>query len=431
MSSSTSSLTSSSSSTSSSETEEALTVSSDENLEQEDNLELTGETIKHYNVICEIGRGSFSIVWLALNILDNKFYALKVQNPSEYKDGVQEIKFVNRLPKDPPLFNNLIENFVENRNKKKYLCSVWNLHCSNLDGIIRKGKYTDGLDINLVRKIMKQLIESIKILHKKYKVFHGDIKPDNILVKGLNDRDSFIIKRYQDYRFYDNYTKAKHDYWVNKGKSIDTLKDMNKETKSKIKKQVHKEITNRVLLEYNNSNISRYSISSKYLEPMNVSLADFGTYCDEDNHYEKPFGTRYYQAPEIILMGRCSYPVDIWAIGCTFYELLSGRILFDPIKDSNYSRDYYHLCLINQTCGKFPPEFIKKTKYYKNFFNSKNQIKDYNIESDNRMDRKIDELNLSDTDKRNVKELLTATLQIDPNKRPTIESLLKFNFFNQ
>ena len=92
----------------------------------------------------------------------------------------------------------------------------------------------------------------------------------------------------------------------------------------------------------------------------------------EDNYYEKPFGTRYYQAPEIVLMGKCSYPVDIWALGCTYYELLSGNILFNPIKDLNKSRDYYHLSLIHNTCGSFSSSFLCKTKRYKEFF--KNNI---------------------------------------------------------
>jgi serine/threonine protein kinase len=54
---------------------------------------------------------------------------------------------------------------------------------------------------------------------------------------------------------------------------------------------------------------------NEYLNPINISLADFGTVCSEDESYDNSFGTRYYQAPEIILMGKCKYPVDIWALG--------------------------------------------------------------------------------------------------------------------
>lgn len=412
-----------------SDTDESIvSTSSDEDLAHTNNLELTGDIIKNYNVICELGRGSFSIVWLVYNIINNNFYALKVQNPSEYKDGLSEIKFVSKLPKVPHVFNNIVEYFTEIRNQEKYLCSVWELHCSNIDGLIRKGEFNNGFPIDTVKHIMKQIIESVKILHKKYKVFHGDIKSDNILVRGLNDKDAFIIQRYKEEKFFDKYTESKKTY-LSSG-HIDIKKtDLYKEDKLLIRKQVHAGIVEKILDEYSQSDISKYSINPKYLESMNISLADFGTHCEEHNYYEESFGTRYYQAPEIILMGKCSFPVDIWAIGCTFYELLSGKILFDPIKDSTHSRDYYHLCLINETCGKFPSNFLKKTKYYKDYFNSNSEIIDYSLSGDNRLNRKINEIELDDSTKKSVETILINTLNIDPNKRWTIDDLARCSFF--
>ena len=172
-------------------------ISSDENVNHENNLELTGKILKNYNIICELGRGSFSIVWLAYSIINNNFYAVKVQDPQEYKCGLSEIKFVQKLSKTPPVFNNVIEYFIEEKNNNKYLCSVWELHCGNIDGLIRKGEFSNGMPISTVKKIMRQLIEAVKILHKNFKVFHGDIKTDNILIKGLNPKDFFIISKYK------------------------------------------------------------------------------------------------------------------------------------------------------------------------------------------------------------------------------------------
>ena len=408
---------------------EVLSTSSDENLEQDENLELTGDIIKNYNVICELGRGSFSIVWLAFNVTNNNFYALKVQNPNEYKDGLSEIKFVQKLPTQPKLFNNLVEYFVEIKNDKKYLCSVWELHCSNIDSLIRKGDYTEGFPLEMVKKIMKQLIESVKILHKKFKVFHGDIKSDNILVRGLNDKDNFIIQKYKNENFFDTYSEAKKKVWISKGKDLKQIDNMKKEDKLEIRRQIHKTFTDKILQEYHESDVSKHSIDSKYFSNIMVSLADFGTHCEEHNYYEEPFGTRYYQAPEIILMGKCSFPVDIWAIGCTFYELLSGKLLFDPIKDSKYSRDYYHLCLINETCGNYPNNFIRKTKHYKKYFDSNGNIIDSYVKSFDRLDRKLNEIAIPEEDKKIIKKLLSMMLEIDPNKRITIEQLSSIDYF--
>jgi len=139
-------------------------MSSDENMSHDNNLELTGKILRNYNVICELGRGSFSIVWLVYSIVNNNFYALKVQDPSDYKAGLAELKFVQKLPKNPSVFNNVVEFFVEERNSNKYLCSVWNLHCDNIDGLIRKGDFTEGLPVHLVKKIMIQLIQEQRTL---------------------------------------------------------------------------------------------------------------------------------------------------------------------------------------------------------------------------------------------------------------------------
>ena len=122
-------------------------------------------------------------------------------------------------------------------------------------------------------------------------------------------------------------------------------------------------------------------------------------------------------------MGKCSYPVDIWALGCTFYELLSGEFLFDPIKDSKHSRDYFHLCLINETCGDFPIHFLKKTKHYRNFFDSKFKIIDNNIFYDNRLNKKIENLNFLETERSQINDILTKMLSIDISKRYTIDNV--------
>ena len=408
---------------SSSQTSESISESSDENDSQDENLELNHKILSHYNIIYELGRGAYSIVWLAYNINNQKFYALKVQNPTEYKDGIDEINFVKKLPEKPCVFNNLYEKFIEIIDDEKYLCSVWNLHCSNLDHLIRKGKFKSGIPFDNAMNIIKQLISAVEILHTRYNVFHGDIKTDNILVKGINDRDDVIIKEYMGENFNEKYINAKKEFWINKGNKISNIDKMKKKDKIKIRKNVHKEICEKILNKIENLDVLKYQIDNKYLGKINISLADFGTYCTQDNYYDKPFGTRYYQAPEIILMGKCSYPVDIWALGCTIYEILFGEILFNPDKDSKHSRDYYHLCLINDTCGSFPSHFLKKTKYYKNYFNSKYNIIDYEKKISNKILNKINMLEISKEQKIKINELLTNMLIIDPEKRININSI--------
>jgi serine/threonine-protein kinase SRPK3 len=383
-----------------SENSENTSESSDGDIDTCDNLELTGEIIRNYNVIYELGRGAYSIVWLVYSIVNNRYYALKVQNPDDFQEGMQEVLFIKRLPKELNVYNHIIEYFIEIKNNKKYLCSIWELHCYSVDTLLRKSSYK--LSILHIKNIMKQLIKGIVHLHKKLKVFHGDIKTDNILIKGINNKDNFFISEY---------SKLLNSNIINK-------------QNNELRLQEHKKNLNIIIDKYNSELYSKYETNSKYIDNINISLADFGTFCEESKCYTNSFGTRYYLAPEIILMGKCSYPVDIWALGCTFYELLSGNLLFDPIKDSNYDRNHYHLCLINDTCGHFPSSFLKSTSRYKNYFNNKLVLPEHHNTSNDRLIKKLNQINLSKDDYNNVYRLLKSMLTIDPNKRITIDKLV-------
>ena len=70
--------------------------SSDRNI----NINLTGDIIGDYNVIAMLGKGGYSKVWLAYNINDMKYYALKVINANDYDDGKEELKTMSIIPKD-------------------------------------------------------------------------------------------------------------------------------------------------------------------------------------------------------------------------------------------------------------------------------------------------------------------------------------------
>ncbi len=129
-------------------------LSDDDVQDHTENLDLEGKILSKYNILHKLGMGMYSIVWLGYNIENQKFYAIKVQHPDEYKEGINENNFMLRLPRDYN-FNNLNESFVEISDNKKYLCSVYNLHSCNLDCLIRKGCYSNGIPFNKSITIIK------------------------------------------------------------------------------------------------------------------------------------------------------------------------------------------------------------------------------------------------------------------------------------
>ena len=217
-------------------------VSSDEIDQHDENLRLEGLTLRSYNIITEIGRGGYAIVWLAYNIQNGKFSAIKIQNHMDYKDGLDELKILKKLPHNLNYFNNLLNYFIEKRKvgkkTRKYLCMVFELCTSNLDTIIRKGDYKEGLPLDMIKKSAYNVLKGLDYIHNKLKVFHGDIKPDNLLLMGLNDRDNFIIGEYNNSKFSKKYKKAKKYFIKSKGKEVNakTLKKLSSEDKIKSEK---------------------------------------------------------------------------------------------------------------------------------------------------------------------------------------------------
>ena len=397
-----------------------VSTSSDDIYHHTENLDLTSKLLNKYNIINEIGKGADAIVWLAYNIEDYKFYAIKVNEPNEYKKGLEEFKFLKKLPKIQ-VFNQLKDNFTEQRENKKYACGVFELQTGNLDSLIRKSKLENGLSVKIVKKIMMQLFQAIKFLHQKLHVYHADIKTDNILLKGLNNFDKKIIEQYTLHNFKEKYLELKKEYLVGDKKIL------NSDDKKKIREIVHKNICEKI--EYPDKS-EKYKINPNFISNCNITLSDFGAYCKENEHYESEFGTRYYRAPEIILMGKSSYAVDIWASGCVFYELLTGRLLFDPEKDSKHSRDEYHLWWINSFCGDFSIKFLKKTKYWKKYFDSSGKLLNMKLPlNENLIKKLLQKYNvLEDIDL--IVDLLKGMLEISPIKRFDIDRCLKHPFFN-
>ncbi|XP_043918095.1 cyclin-dependent kinase-like 1 isoform X2 [Protopterus annectens] len=84
-----------------------------------------------------------------------------------------------------------------------------------------------------------------------------------------------------------------------------------------------------------------------------IKLCDFGfatTFTGPDAYYTDYVATRWYRSPEL-LVGDTQYgpPVDIWAVGCVFAELLCGNPLWPGCSDVD------QLYLIRKTLGDLIP----------------------------------------------------------------------------
>lgn len=212
------------------------------------------------------------------------------------------------------------------------------------------------------------------------------------------------------------------------GKDLKNISKMKLNQKNKIRRDIHREIVASIQERIDNNKFKSYIFDNSYIESPNITIADFGAACTEDESYDDEFGTRYYRAPEVILKGNVTEKVDIWAAGCILYELIIGEFLFDPDKDKNKSRDYYHLLEMTKISGVFSNKYLKTTKNWNKFFDKDGDLKDIEYREFYDWDELMEKV--TDSEVRNkIIDLLKKMLQLEPKKRISSDDILKHSWF--
>jgi len=417
--------------------------------------EFAGKVLKGtYLLIDKIGVGTYSAVWLAVCITDLKLYAIKVQHVDSYYDGEKEAKFLSKITNKCENLPKMIEYFeLKNPIKKDYynLCIVMELCIGSVYQFMRK--HLDGLEngypISVANKIVKDTLNGLKILNNQGYI-HTDIKPENILIKGLNpifkDFQELITKSELLKNINDQILEIRKKYNIDKlpkktkiyvAKSDKFKKERNNllRTVTKILITEFKKICNSYSDDQEedsdilNANYYTKVFNYKYdydLENMTYILSDFGTIKQKSKCNECEIQTRYYRAPEVILGCRWNENVDIWSVGCLYFELIFNELLFDPEKDENYDTDTHHLYWIIQLI-KLNMINYKSGKRYNKFFNSTENSCSLKVKSSIEyldISEVMDDFKkLDDYNRMFIKEFVLYVLQ-DQKNRPSIDNII-------
>ncbi|KAG8007521.1 SRSF protein kinase 1, partial [Nibea albiflora] len=151
-----------------------------------------------YHVIRKLGWGHFSTVWLAWDIQEKRFVAMKVVKSAEHytETALDEIKLLksvrNTDPGDPNREKvvQLLDDFKISGMNGTHVCMVFEVLGYHLLKWIIKSNY-QGLPLPCVKSIIRQVLQGLDYLHTKCKIIHTDIKPENIL---LTVNESYIKK---------------------------------------------------------------------------------------------------------------------------------------------------------------------------------------------------------------------------------------------
>lgn len=395
-----------------------MSCSSDSSDESQriDEKAIKGQVLNEkYLILYRIGKGAFSTVWLCFNIYIKKYYAVKIQNSDDYNEGVSEIEFLKKLKKSECKYiNNLVDNFTYNTDDGEHICMVFELLAGSLYDIMKYGKYNKGLPYKTVKTIIYQLLLAMDNITTKFNLLHTDIKPENILVSGLSNKINEIIN------------ECDKNKLLKKNKKNFNFK--------KIVKDLEDDKFNKINEKYQQQDETIEMLPEKYINNISVKLSDFGNCI---NLEKKTFRiqTRYYRAPEIILEYDFNDKCDIWSVGCMLYELITGEILFDPVKEKRLCTDRAHLHLMISVLGKVPEDLINKSKRKVDFYKTNGLLKGIVEINHDPLYQKLNKV-LAERPEINSKELLCVVdlmyslLEFDPNKRPDIKTILKHEWFD-
>lgn len=416
-----------------------------------------------YIILKKLGFGAYASVWLCYDTQESKYYAIKISNRDDYKTCVKETKVYNLVKKiNCNHIMNLKQNFdhkikdEESEEDEIYHCEIMELMGDSLYNYV---KNNGCLSLDVVIKITKQILIALNSLHSQ-NIIHGDLKPENILLSNISNNTKCFIEKLTIEKIIKNKNLLKEQ--KTRKKILDEIKktiekidinlDYNSDSvsyetsaESEAEKDNNSDffsddsisITYSLESSISSDDISNHSNkidnSLKITSDFIIKLADLGGCVLDDKKRKKQIQTCYYMSPEILLRLPYDESSDIWALACSLYEILTGKILFDP---DNYdgNEDRLHLHLMTQSLGSIPNEIINESRYKDIFFTCDGKrirgFKNYEYnEIRKKLSKKIILGECNDETKEKFLDFFVSCLNYDKKKRITAQSSLNLDIF--
>lgn len=410
---------------------------------------------RRYILIKKLDHGSYASVWMAYDAIDTKYYALKIGNREDYKASVREssvyeaLKNINcqHLMKLVRTFDHMSDDDNENdETKNKHHCCVLDLMACSMYKLLKTKQFSKGIGFDIVMKCTKQVLIVLKELHKN-NIIHGDVKPENMLISGnsLQQLELFDklglnkIKCGKKVKGRPDVKTILNEILKKNKKSLDEYSEEGSEYESDESEDSDTDdeqisISSSLSSDFSDDSDDEDIVSKSVVDNICIKLTDMGGSILPGAKKRRHVQTSYYRSPELLLGLDYNTSSDMWALGCSIIELLTGKVLFYP---DSYSGNTvrHHLFLIIKKLGKLPESMMKESPKKDIFFSHDlKRIKGYKsidtsapLQTDIRSICLLNNCNKETTD--GFTDLLLDLLCYSPDGRITADAALKHRIF--
>lgn len=430
-----------------------------------------GDSFKNgrYVVQRKLGWGHFSTVWLAWDLEEARFVALKVQKSAQHygEAAMDEINILKEIaegdPEDRKGVVKLLDHFKHVGPNGQHVCMVFEYLGDSLLSLIKYTRYR-GLPLDIVRELCTPILVGLDYLHRELSIIHTDLKPENILLYSnidpskdpKNSKEPPLLSPIID----------KPNLLLRSSSTKDTVNGaISRTQKNKLKRKAKRAANNCVSSviarekELDSANTDHGSISSGQTSVLNTEIilagdsaaqheadkkarysakiqslksidlrckiVDLGNACWIHKQFTPDIQTRQYRSPEVILGSKYSTPVDMWSFACIIFELATGDMLFDPQSAEGYDRDEDHLALMMELLGKIPRKIALGGSYSRELFDRHGDLKHIRRLRYWPLDRiLVEKYKFSEKDADELAKFLSPLMDFAPEKRPTAAQCL-------
>ncbi|KAL3291648.1 serine/threonine-protein kinase SRPK3 [Colletotrichum asianum] len=296
-----------------------------------------------YQVLRKLGNGPLSTVWLAHDLSDERYVALKIEAANRQKSSelLIQTQLAARISENPrsDCIVRLLNSFYHQGPNGNHRCTVLEPMGPSLSTVLNAPfEIYDPSNPPLrrfakdkIKRILRQMLLGLSFLHDNG-IVHGDLHSGNILfaLQDLSLVERVALEQTTENSRIDQLHRidGKRDQWAP---------------------------TYLAVAEH----LSQHVLSG---EAEAVKLSDLGG--GNDDPPQSVIAPLCLRAPEVILNEPIGNGIDIWSFGCLAYELIAGTVLFQL--DEGLKDEY--LIQLTDVIGPLPGNLLAKwpdaAKYY-------------------------------------------------------------------